>query len=66
LRDFAPEVVVLDRGLLWGGSDGVISPMRETPGLLDVPVIFLSDEAAAGDKDVHGHVSDVEWVHRPF
>jgi len=66
LREFGPHVVVLDHGLLWGGSDGVISHMREAPDYSDVPVIVVADkgrpEQLAALRDSPG----VQWLHRPF
>jgi two-component system OmpR family response regulator len=44
LREFAPDVLVLDRDLLWGGGDGVMARMCEDPSLADVPVIFVADD----------------------
>ncbi len=44
LRNSAPEMVVLDGELLWGGSDGVREFMNEEPGLDVIPLILVSDE----------------------
>jgi CheY-like chemotaxis protein len=46
LRRFAPDLLVLDNDLLWGGADGVLSRMWEEPCLRRIPVIFTSGERA--------------------
>lgn len=43
LRREVPDVVVLDRKLQWGGSDGVQEFMLQAPGLSQIPVILTSD-----------------------
>ncbi len=43
LRDFVPEVLVIERDLLWGGSDGVLAVMRDDPDLVEVPVILITN-----------------------
>jgi CheY-like chemotaxis protein len=40
LREFAPDVLVLDTALLWGGADGVLARLRERDGVR-VPVVLL-------------------------
>jgi len=42
LRQFAPQVLVLEPSLPWGGADGVLARMQEEPALKDVPVIVLT------------------------
>lgn len=41
LREFAPDVVVLDTDLLWGGADGVLARLRAA-GDAKVPVVLLA------------------------
>ncbi len=36
-----PNVVLLERELLWGGADGVLAVMREEPAMMSVPVIIM-------------------------
>src|SRR5438128_10427648 len=43
LREFLPDVLVMDRDLLWGGSDGVIASMRKDPRLANMPVILMGN-----------------------
>lgn len=38
-----PDVVVLQRELLWGGGDGVLALMRQLSGWSRIPVILTSD-----------------------
>ena len=44
LREFEPDVLVLDRDLLWGGCDGVMSQMHEDPVAAETPVILMVNE----------------------
>lgn len=41
LNTFVPDIVVLDRDLLWGGYQGVIAKMAEDPLLWETPVIQI-------------------------
>jgi CheY-like chemotaxis protein len=43
LRDFRPDVVALSNNLLWGGSDGVLSVMKEDPKLRNIPVLVMTE-----------------------
>jgi len=43
LRDFAPDILVLDLSLLWGGSDGVLAVMHEEPEIRPGCVVLLTD-----------------------
>ncbi|MDP1562190.1 MAG: response regulator [Pirellulaceae bacterium] len=45
LRRSPPNVVVLERELLWGGSDGVRALMRKVPRWSEIPVILTSSDA---------------------
>ncbi len=47
LREFFPDVLVLDQELLWGGSDGVLSKMAEDALLPDMAVILTGNEEIA-------------------
>lgn len=44
LRRDVPDVVVLHRQLLWGGSDGVRACMQQVPGWAEIPVILTLDD----------------------
>lgn len=43
LREFLPDVLVLDRDLLWGGSEGVLAALQDDPLLPETPVILTTD-----------------------
>lgn len=42
LREFVPQVLVLEPSLPWGGGDGVVAVMQEDAELRDIPVIVLT------------------------
>ena len=42
LQDFAPDVLVLEPELLWGGGDGVLTVIHEQPELRPTLVILVS------------------------
>ena len=66
LRDFSPDVVVLDCGILWGGSDGVVALMLEDPRLSQTPVILVADvDPRARYKDIVEWMV-VGWLRKPF
>ena len=44
LRRGPPDVVVLERELLWGGSDGVRAFMRKVPQWSEIPLILTSSD----------------------
>lgn|SRR5262249_38338010 len=48
LRTFAPNVLVLDPELLWGGGTGVLAAMGEDPHLAGIPVIVVCDHEDIG------------------
>lgn len=43
LESFAPDVLLLDALLPWGGSDGVLAEMDADPLLRTIPVVHLGD-----------------------
>jgi DNA-binding response OmpR family regulator len=66
LRDFSPDVVVLDRDLLWGGTSGVLAEMQANPELAHLPVILLANEESGllGELLCMSQVTD--WLQKPF
>lgn len=42
LRDFAPDVLVLDPAMLWGGGDGVLAILHEEPQIRPAAVLLLT------------------------
>lgn len=65
-RAFLPDVLLLDQGLLWGGSDGVISRLREMPDSSSVPVIVMTDKSTPERRSAEWDSRGVHWLHRPF
>jgi carbon storage regulator CsrA len=47
LRDFSPDVLILEATLLWGGADGVLARMQEEPALRPSSVILTTQ---VGDR----------------
>lgn len=64
LRDFRPDVVALSNNLLWGGSDGVLSIMKEDPKLRNIPVLVMVENPAQPPWRLHPEM--VSTVYRPF
>ena len=48
LRLLAPAVLVLDQGVAWGGSDGVLARVREDRIEFPASAVLLTGGAAAG------------------
>lgn len=66
LRDVNPDVVVMDCGLLWGGSDGVIALMLEDPRLSKTPVILVAD---VDPREAYEDMMEwmvVGWLRKPY
>ena len=42
LREFAPDLLVLEPMMPWGGGDGVLALMHKDPDTPDVPVMILT------------------------
>jgi CheY-like chemotaxis protein len=40
LREFQPNILILDQEVPWGGGEGVLALMRREPNLPSVPVIY--------------------------
>lgn len=66
LRDFVPEVLVLDCGVLWGGYRGVIALMSETPKLSQTLTILLADEAPRDEFPGLIDPTRLVWLSKPF
>ena len=66
LRDFAPDVLVLEAELLWGGGDGVLAVIDEQPELRPTLVILVS---YASDRGLLHRVSRFkvdDYQRKPF
>lgn len=51
LREFLPDILVIDQDLLWGGSEGVLEQMDEDLQLSKIPVILTADGKPANKSD---------------
>jgi carbon storage regulator len=49
LRDFAPDLLVLDPAILWGEGDGVLAVMHQEPRLRPASVLLLTH---GGDRSL--------------
>ncbi len=65
-RDSAPEMVVFDGELFWGGSDGVREFMNEEPGLDAIPVILVSDELQDSRTGSGADLLVVDRLRKPY
>jgi hypothetical protein len=52
LQEELVDAVILQQGILWGGSDGVVSRMKEIPRLMNIPLVILSSEG------LHSYLAD--------
>jgi CheY-like chemotaxis protein len=44
LRRFPPDVIVIEPELLWGGGDGVLAVLHESPEWRELPVLVLTTD----------------------
>ena len=51
LREFVPDVVILDHEVLWGGSAGILARMRDDPVLAKTPVILIAERPPSEKRD---------------
>jgi carbon storage regulator CsrA len=42
LRNYSPDVMVLDPMIPWGGGDGILALMNEEPDISKIPVLLLT------------------------
>jgi len=49
LRNFVPEILVLNCDLLWGGYQGVMALINETPRFSQTQMILIADEEPLDD-----------------
>lgn len=61
-----PNVVVLERELLWGGSDGVRAIMKKIPGWSEIPLILTSSNAMPEESDSIASPPIVARLQKPF
>lgn len=46
LRQFTPDLVIIEPELLWGGGDGVVAALRDNPTTRGVPVLVLTTDSS--------------------
>ncbi len=51
LQDAPADAIILEQGILWGGSEGVMSRMKEIAGLAAIPIVLLSCDPTEFDND---------------
>jgi len=66
LTDFAPDVVILDCGLLWGGYQGVLTLICETPRLSRTLTVLIGDEDPRDDFNGSLDPLRLAWLSKPF
>lgn len=66
LRRYAPDVVVLDQGLLWGGSDGVRAFMLQDPRWSEIPVVLTSDNVLPDESSFNASPSLAAQLQKPY
>ncbi|MFO1006737.1 MAG: hypothetical protein U0929_12325 [Planctomycetaceae bacterium] len=65
LYRFTPDVMIIERGLLWGGCDGILDKMQQEPELAQIPVIILvTTSQTAHERWVYPNI--VAWMQKPF
>jgi len=61
-----PDVVVLDRELLWGGEDGVRALMRQVPRWSKTPVILTSTDVMPEESGFAAGPPVVARLRKPY
>ncbi len=64
LRDFQPDVIVLDCEILW--SEGVMGKLGSDPALYRIPTILVADDESMKNSLIHSNVKCVAWLRKPF
>lgn len=66
LRNFVPEILILDCDLLWGGYQGVIALVKETPKLSRSQIVLISELDPR--HDISGTLDSMrlDWLREPF
>ncbi len=49
LYRFIPDVLIIERDLLWGGCDGILAKLQDSPELSRIPVIILASHPQEAD-----------------
>ena len=65
LRDM-PDVVVMEREMLWGGGDGVRAVMQQDPRWSEIPVILISDDVLPGESCSTANAPLAAQLQKPY
>ena len=65
LNRFIPDVLVIERNLLWGGCEGVLAKMQNDPRLLQIPIVVLVSNSE-DEYDTLSNPNVVAWLRKPF
>ena len=66
LRSFVPDVLVLDCELLWGGWQGVIALVRETPFFSGMRTVLVADEDPRDEFSGSSGLPTPAWLRKPY
>jgi len=66
LRDYLPDVAVLDRELLWGGGDGVRAFMQQVPRWSEIPVILTAYDMAPDESGINASSPWAAQLQKPY
>ena len=61
-----PDVIVVQDGLLWGNSDGLLERLRDEPDVAGKPVLLILDESSGEDISQISKAPVVACLRRPF
>jgi CheY-like chemotaxis protein len=64
MREFHPDVVVLESGLLVGDGDRILNIMAEDPTLREIPAIMVAESPESAV--LAGAFPSVGWLPKPF
>jgi DNA-binding response OmpR family regulator len=66
LRYSAPDILVLDSELRWGGSDGVCDFMKDEPAWSAIPIILITDEKLECKTDCKADFRIFDRMKKPY
>ncbi len=66
MREFRPDVLVLDLDLLWGGADGVLAAMHESGHDRPIPVVLTTRWIQSRRATRHLVPPVVKLLEKPF
>ena len=63
LYRFIPDVLIIERDLVWGGCDGILTRMQDSADLSQVPVVILVSDLRDTDPDL-ASPPVVAWIQK--